>query len=95
MRESDIVARDGGDEFVVLLPDTPHAGAAGVAERIRKAVESSPISAHGQTVNATVSIGIASYPEHSSNLDSVLEKADRAMYAGKTSGKNRVTVATA
>jgi diguanylate cyclase (GGDEF)-like protein len=95
MRESDIVARYGGDEFVVLLPETPHGGAVGVAERIRKGVESSPITSHGQTVTATVSIGIASYPKHGLNVESVLEKADQAMYASKAGGKNRVTVAAA
>lgn len=95
MRESDIVARYGGDEFVVLLPETPHGGAVGVAERIRKGVESSPITSHGQTVTATVSIGIASYPNHGANFESVLEKADQAMYASKAGGKNRVMVSAA
>jgi diguanylate cyclase (GGDEF)-like protein len=92
MRESDIVARYGGDEFVVLLPETSHGGATGVAERIRKSVESSPIMAHGQTVPATVSIGIACYPNHGVDFESVLDKADQAMYASKATGKNCVTV---
>jgi diguanylate cyclase (GGDEF)-like protein len=95
MRESDIVARYGGDEFVVLLPETSHTGASGVAERIRKGVEASPIMSHGQSVRATVSIGIASYPIHGVNFESVLEKADQAMYASKAAGKNRVTVSPA
>ena len=95
MRESDIVARYGGDEFVVLLPETPHGSAVGVAERIRKGVESSPITSHGQTATATVSIGIASYPDHGVIFESVLEKADQAMYASKAAGKNRVMVSAA
>ncbi len=95
MRESDIVARYGGDEFVVLLPETPHVGALGVAERIRRGVESSPITSHGQTVTETISIGIASYPNHGVSFESVLEKADQAMYASKAAGKNRVTVSAA
>src|SRR5688572_2487426 len=62
MRPPDIVARYGGDEFLVLLPETPASNAVGVAERIRKEMESTPISSRGQTVTATVSIGIACYP---------------------------------
>jgi len=95
MRPPDIVARYGGDEFLVLLPETPGSSAVGVAERIRKAMESTPISARGQTVTATVSIGIACYPDHGSDLESVLEKADQAMYASKAGGKNRITMFSA
>ena len=95
MRPPDIIARYGGDEFLVLLPETPGSSAAGVAERIRKAMEATPISARGQTVTATVSIGVACYPDHGSDLESVLEKADQAMYASKSAGKNRVTMFSA
>ena len=92
VRQPDLVARYGGDEFVVLLPETPSSGAFGVAERIRKAVESNPIRSRDQTAQATVSIGIASYPDHGADFESVMENADQAMYASKAAGKNRTTM---
>lgn len=95
MRPPDIVARYGGDEFLVLLPETPCSNAAGVAERIRKGMESTPIFSRGQSINTTVSIGLACYPNHGSDFESVLEKADQAMYASKAGGKNRITMFSA
>jgi diguanylate cyclase (GGDEF)-like protein len=95
MRPPDTVARYGGDEFLVLLPETPCAAATGVAERIRRTMESSPFMANGQTFAATVSIGVASYPDHGATLDAILKRADEAMYASKAGGKNRITVSGA
>ena len=96
VRQPDIIARYGGDEFLVLLPETPSNGAVGVAERIRKTIATyPPIMAHGQTVVATVSIGIAGYPEHGANLETIMDKADQAMYASKSSGKNQTTLFSA
>ena len=96
VRQLDVIARYGGDEFLLLLPETPSSGAVGVAERIRKAIESShPITSHGNAVAPTVSIGIAGYPEHGTDLESIMNKADQAMYASKAGGKNRVTLASA
>lgn len=93
VRQPDIIGRYGGDEFLVLLPETPSSGAFGVAERIRKSIETyPPITSHGQSVAATISIGIAAYPEHGSNLESIMDRADRAMYASKSNGKNRTTL---
>ena len=94
LRQSDIVARFGGDEFVVVLPETPSNGALGVAERIRKSVESSPLTTRDKKVAATVSIGIAGYPNQGHDLETVLERADHAMYASKNGGKNRITLFT-
>jgi diguanylate cyclase (GGDEF)-like protein len=96
VRQPDIIARYGGDEFLVLLPETPPEGAVGVAERIRKAIESSPpITSHGRAVAATVSIGVAGYPQHGTDLETIIDKADQAMYASKSNGKNRTTVFSA
>ncbi len=95
LRQADLVARYGGDEFVVLLPETPCSGAVGVAERIRKSVEASTLATREKRVTITVSIGVACYPNHGGDLDSVLEKADQAMYASKADGKNRATLFSA
>jgi diguanylate cyclase (GGDEF)-like protein len=93
LRETDIVARYGGDEFVLLLPETTSVGAEKVAQRIRQRVEAGVLTTRDKPVSSTVSVGLASYPEHGSDLESIMERADQAMYTSKTSGKNRVTVA--
>lgn len=95
LRQTDLVARYGGDEFVVLLPETPCSGAVGVADRIRKSMEAAMLASRGETILATVSIGIAGYPNHGTDIESIMEKADRAMYASKTGGKNRTTMFSA
>jgi diguanylate cyclase (GGDEF)-like protein len=92
LRQTDIVARYGGDEFVVLLPETPCGGGAGVAERIRTSVEAAPLNTREKTVITTVSVGVACYPNHGADLDTVLERADQAMYNSKANGKNRTTI---
>jgi diguanylate cyclase (GGDEF)-like protein len=92
LRQTDLIARYGGDEFVVLLPETPTSGAVGVADRIRRSMESAPLPTRDGVVKATLSIGIAGYPNHGADFDSILEKADQAMYASKTGGKNRTTM---
>jgi diguanylate cyclase (GGDEF)-like protein len=95
LRQTDLIARYGGDEFVVLLPETPTSGAVGVADRIRRNMETAPLPTRDGVVKATVSIGIAGYPNHGADFESVLEKADQAMYASKTGGKNRTTMFSA
>jgi diguanylate cyclase (GGDEF)-like protein len=93
LRETDIVARFGGDEFVVLLPETATVGAEKLATRIRQRVESSGLTTRELPVTTTVSIGIGSYPEHGNDCKAVIESADKALYVSKSGGKNRVTVA--
>jgi diguanylate cyclase (GGDEF)-like protein len=90
LRYTDVAARFGGDEFVVMLPETPIKGALDVAERIRDAIASSPIAINGDRVACTVSIGVASYPDDGGTIDAVTARADRAMYIAKQSGRNRV-----
>ena len=90
LRATDVPARYGGDEFIVLLPETPPKGAADVAERIRNAIGARPIAFDGQRITATVSIGIACYPEDGRTLDALAARADRALYQAKQEGRNRV-----
>jgi diguanylate cyclase (GGDEF)-like protein len=90
LRATDVPARYGGDEFIVLLPETPPKGAMDVAERIRNAIASRPLAINGQNVAATVSVGIACYPEDGRTLDALATRADRALYQAKQEGRNRV-----
>jgi diguanylate cyclase (GGDEF)-like protein len=90
LRATDVAARYGGDEFVVMLPDTPARGALEVAERIRHAVESAPFAAEVGRVPCTVSIGVASFPEDGRGIEALLARADRALYEAKAAGRNRV-----
>ena len=95
VRDNDLLARFGGEEFVALLPATGLLEAAGVAERLRCAVESLAIAGEGDAViRPTVSIGVASVTLSASSLDSLLASADRAMYMAKRSGRNRVISGT-
>ena len=95
LRRPDLLARYGGDEFVLLLPDTPVDGARLTAERIRERIASSPMVIGSQEITITASMGIATFPDHGKDYERVFEAADNALYASKTQGKNRVTVATA
>jgi diguanylate cyclase (GGDEF)-like protein len=90
LRATDIPARYGGDEFVIMLPDTPSRGALEVAERIRVAVESTPFATEAGRVPCTVSIGVASYPQDGRSIEALLARADLALYEAKAAGRNRV-----
>jgi len=84
-RESDTVARIGGDEFVVLLPSDDVEGARRVARNIQNALEA-PMSLDGHVVDCRVSIGLASYPDHGDSATTLLRRADVAMYTAKRLG---------
>lgn len=92
LRYTDVLARYGGDEFIVLLPETPAKGALEVADRIREAVAGIPLELDGKRVGCTVSIGVAAHPADGSTLDAVAARADRAMYQAKQAGRNRVVL---
>jgi diguanylate cyclase (GGDEF)-like protein len=95
VREIDVVARFGGDEFCVILPQTGIDGATVIAERIRERIERTPfMRTQGLEVRITASFGIASYPDHGATQDDLIARADQAMYAAKAAGKNDVRVAT-
>lgn len=95
VRDCDIAARFGGEEFIVCLPQTALAGAAIVAERIRLALAEKAITATEREIRCTVSIGIAEYqPQSDLDIDEILKQADGALYRAKASGRNRVELAT-
>lgn len=92
VRDVDVVIRYGGDEYTVILVETPPEVAAMVAERIRLAVESrSFLADEGYDIHLTCSIGYACCPEDTQSKETLLEMADQAMYVGKGRGKNCVT----
>ena len=93
-RDSDTVARYGGDEFVVLLPRTDRSRAGMLAERARVAVESRVFSLPGVTdpLPTTISLGIATFPEDGPLAESLLQHADESLYAAKNAGRNTVAV---
>ncbi|HEY6897388.1 MAG TPA: GGDEF domain-containing protein [Rhodocyclaceae bacterium] len=90
LRYTDVLARQGGDEFIVLLPETPAAGALDVAERIRAAAEKILLHVDGKAIKTTVSIGCAAYPDEGRTLDALVAAADRSMYLAKSGGRNQV-----
>jgi diguanylate cyclase (GGDEF)-like protein len=89
LRFTDVAARYGGDEFIVLLPETPAKGAFEVAERIRNAIAGRPLEMGERRIVSSVSIGIATFPEDGASLDALAAHADRAMYSAKQAGRNR------
>jgi len=92
LRETDVAGRYGGDEFILLLPETAAAGARELSERVRRAVMAKTLDARGMRVTTSVSIGVASFPDHGADLQSIVNKADQAMYLSKKTGRNRVTL---
>ncbi len=94
LRKNDIIARYGGDEFVVLLPHTPLDTAAEIAERIRQRIEEHPFPGEDSQPagTLTVSIGVSSFPYSARTGDDLLKMADAAMYRGKKRGRNKVGV---
>jgi diguanylate cyclase (GGDEF)-like protein len=90
-RKIDTAARYGGDEFVVLLPETDPSGAYVLAEKIRLGVADLNVEIAGTTLKPSVSIGVVSYPDDGRTSDELMITADASMYRSKRSGKNRVT----
>ena len=93
-RESDLVFRYGGEEFVVLLNKTDRAGARVIAERIRRGVEALGVAGSGDKTRSpiTVSVGISSWNQRTSSPSELFNRADQALYKAKTGGRNRVVL---
>ncbi len=92
LRAADILAKYGGDEFVVILPQTPRAGASTLAERIRAAVEAHAFPGEGEGMKITTSIGISQFPEDGETTREILEAADNQLYSAKRTGRNKVVM---
>lgn len=95
VRKTDRVCRFGGEEIVIILPNTPINGAIGVAERLRSAIESSPTLFNDLEIKITASLGVSSFnpnipPATQNIVGSLIETADKSMYAAKRAGKNCV-----
>ena len=93
LRKGDVAARYGGEEFVVILPEADAAGAAPLAERIRQAVEAQQLVFEGARLAVTASFGLAVWPGDGKTQEALLAAADRALYAAKQAGRNRVVPA--
>jgi len=89
VRRIDLPARIGGDEFVIICPETAKPAARLVAERIRSGIERLQDD-KGKSLEITASIGVASFPDDGNLPEEVLQRADRALYEAKSRGKNRV-----
>ena len=90
LRDTDFLARWGGDEFVILFPGTELASAAAVAERIRKALENTRFTYHKQEINLTVSIGLTEVQASDQSQEMLFNRVDKAMYKAKKKGRNMV-----
>lgn len=89
----DFVSRNGGEEFTVLLLDCPCFQAIEIAERIRKTIELYTfILLNGEKINITVSIGVATYPDTTTDIQALIDQADAALYIAKRSGRNKVVL---
>jgi diguanylate cyclase (GGDEF)-like protein len=91
IRNVDSAYRYGGDEFLILLPETDYAGAFVVAEKIRADAEEIGLRLEGEGVATSVSIGLVSHPEDGGTADELVRSADRAMYNAKALGKNQIS----
>lgn len=95
VRGMDLVCRFGGEEFVVIMPDTEPHIAERVAERVRQDIEKQPFPLSGTSVAVTVSIGVASVNYGADSVSELMRRADSALYRAKNSGRNRVVSAAA
>jgi len=92
VRLADIVCRYGGEEFVIVMPGASEATVSKCAEEVRSKFQGLRVASENQEIRATISLGVAIYPLHGSNVDEVFVNADRALYRAKQQGRNRVVI---
>lgn len=93
LRGSDVKCRYGGEEFLILLPDTPLAGAARVADTLRHELEAQTVTWHDTAVSFTASFGVAAAAPGETDADAIIGRADAALYRAKQAGRNRIETA--
>jgi diguanylate cyclase (GGDEF)-like protein len=93
LRAPDVLGRFGGEEFIVLLPETDLADAVTMGERIRAAIETEPVLYGVHTISVTASIGVAQVSRNAATQDEVVRDADHALYEAKATGRNRLVIA--
>jgi diguanylate cyclase (GGDEF)-like protein len=89
----DIAARYGGEEFALILPETNLEGAGALAERLRRLIEKQRVHVGGDIIQVTTSCGVATSPDHGNLPETLVERADQALYRAKENGRNRVEIA--
>jgi diguanylate cyclase (GGDEF)-like protein len=92
VREIDLVGRYGGEELIILLPETDRKTSIKVAERLRASIAATPITVSDKEIAVTVSIGVATKDENTTHLEALIARADQAMYIAKHKGRNRVAM---
>jgi len=92
LRKTDMVFRYGGEEFTVIITETPKEKAIVPLERLRKAVEEYPFSYNGQDIKITISIGISEVCENITTVHQLFDDADRALYKAKENGRNQIQI---
>ena len=92
LRKTDMVFRYGGEEFAVIITETPKEKAIVPLERLRKAVEEYPFSYNGQNINVTISIGISEVCENITTVHQLFDDADKALYKAKENGRNQIQI---
>jgi len=90
VRTNDTVARVGGEEFAVLLPEVPREGGVILAEKLRSMIASEVFSHSGTTIPVTISLGVAAWHDQHLDAESLLKAADAKLYEAKRAGRNRV-----
>lgn len=92
LREGDVVGRFGGEEFIILLPDTGPAEAERVIERLRQTLENTPVSLQGEPRRLTATFSISAVLDDETDISETLRRVDRGLYRGKRAGRNRVVM---